>query len=106
MYVEVLWLADGLARIVVAITGGVFLPVPMIGMTRATDVHMRLAVVSVAVLWFADSVALGSRATNQELVAATAAYSAVMWERRAVYLFERRGMYHGRWIREDMDARP
>lgn len=58
--------------------GVVFLPVPMIIMTRATDVHMKLAVVSVAVLWFAVSDALGSRATNQALIAATAVYTAVL----------------------------
>ncbi len=50
----------------------------MIIMTFATDAHMRLVVVSVAVLRFAVSVALGSKATNQELIAATAACSAVL----------------------------
>jgi VIT1/CCC1 family predicted Fe2+/Mn2+ transporter len=71
-------LVDGLARIIVAITGGVFLLVPMVIMTWATDAHMRLIIVSVAVLWFAISVALVSKATNQELIGATAAYSAVL----------------------------
>jgi VIT1/CCC1 family predicted Fe2+/Mn2+ transporter len=75
---EVSRLVDGLARIIVAITGGVFLLVPMIIMTFATDAHMRLVVVSVAMLWFAVSVPLVSKATNQELIAATAAYSAVL----------------------------
>jgi len=75
---EVPWFVNGLARIIVAITGGVFLLVPMIIMTRATDVHMRLIVVSIAVLWFTVSVALCSTATNQELIAATAAYTAVL----------------------------
>jgi VIT1/CCC1 family predicted Fe2+/Mn2+ transporter len=71
-------LVDGLARIIVAITGGVFLLVPMIIMTWATDAHVRLIIVSIAVLWFAISVALVSKATNQELIGATAAYSAVL----------------------------
>jgi len=71
-------LVDRLARIIVAITGGVFLLVPMIIMTWVTDAHVRLIVVSVAVLWFAISVAVVSKATNQELIGATAAYSAVL----------------------------
>ncbi len=77
-HTEVSRLVNRLAWIIVAITGGVFLLVPMIIMTFATDAHMRLVVVSVAVLWFAVSVALVSKATNQELIAATAAYSAVL----------------------------
>ncbi len=75
---EVSRLVDGLARIIVAITGGVFLLVSMIIMTFATDAHMRLIIASVAVLWCAVSIALGSKVTNQELIAATAAYSAVL----------------------------
>jgi len=52
-HIELSRLVDGLAWIIVAITGGVFLLVPMILMTFATDTHMRLVIVSVAVLWFA-----------------------------------------------------
>lgn len=77
-HTEVSRLVNRLAWIIVAITGGVFLLVPMIIMTFATNAHMRLVVLSVAVLWFAVSVALVSKATNQELIAATAAYSAVL----------------------------
>jgi VIT1/CCC1 family predicted Fe2+/Mn2+ transporter len=71
-------IVDGLARIIVAITGGVFLLVPMVIMTWATDAHVKLIIVSVAVLWFAISVALVSNATNQELIGANMAYSAVL----------------------------
>jgi hypothetical protein len=69
---------DGFARILVATTGGVFLLVPMIIMTWVTNVHIRLIIVSVSVLWFAISIALTSKATNQELITATAAYTAVL----------------------------
>ncbi|KAF2669611.1 hypothetical protein BT63DRAFT_425287 [Microthyrium microscopicum] len=71
-------IVDGFARIIVAITGGVFLLVPMIIMTWVTNAHIRLIIVSVAVLWFAISIAVTSKATNQELMGATAAYTAVL----------------------------
>lgn len=115
---------DPLARIIVGITGGVFLLVPIIVMTFVGNPHWRLVVVSVAILWFAISVAVTSKvrvalfygipplkvshyfincqkakclslsartlegeaitnsistkATNQELLGATAAYTAVL----------------------------
>jgi hypothetical protein len=63
---------------VVAITGGIFLLIPMIIMTWVTNAHVRLIIVSVSVLWFAVSIAITSKATNQELIGATAAYTAVL----------------------------
>ncbi|KAF4624509.1 hypothetical protein G7Y89_g13664 [Cudoniella acicularis] len=69
---------DRLARVIVAITGGVFLLVPMIIMTFVQNAHLRLVVVSVAVVWFAVSVAVVSESSNQELIGATAAYTAVL----------------------------
>jgi hypothetical protein len=69
---------DRLARIIVAITGGVFLLVPMIIMTFVNSTNYRLIIVSVAVIWFSVSLALATNATNQELLGATAAYSAVL----------------------------
>jgi uncharacterized RDD family membrane protein YckC len=69
---------EGLARIIIAITGGLFLLVPMILMTFITSPHYRLIIVSVAVLWFSISLGIVSHATNQELLGATAAYTAVL----------------------------
>jgi hypothetical protein len=69
---------EGLARIIIAITGGVFLLVPMILMTFITSPHYRLIIVSVATLRFSISLGIVSHATNQELLGATAANTAVL----------------------------
>jgi hypothetical protein len=69
---------EGLARALVAITRGVFLLIPMVLMTFITCPHYRLIIVSVPVLWFSTSLGVVSHATNQELLGATAAYTAVL----------------------------
>jgi hypothetical protein len=50
----------------------------MIVMTFVHESRWRLVIVSIAVVWFAISVALASQASNQELLGATAAYTAVL----------------------------
>ncbi|KXX73044.1 hypothetical protein MMYC01_210089 [Madurella mycetomatis] len=69
---------DKLARLVVAIAGGAFLLAPMYGLTFMQTQRDRLITVGVFVVFFAVVVALASKATNQEVVGATAAYAAVL----------------------------
>jgi hypothetical protein len=71
-------IADSLARLVIAFVGGLFLLVPMIIMTFVEDSHERLIIVVASVIVFSLAVALTSVASNQELVAATAGYTAVL----------------------------
>ena len=68
---------ERLARIIAAITGGVFLLVLMIIMTFVTSAYYLLILVSVAVLWVSISIVVVTHATNQELLGATATYTAV-----------------------------
>lgn len=72
---------DTLARLIVGLVGCVFLLVPMTVMTFLPDGNMKLSsliVTIVAVVLFAMSIALGTKASNQELLTATAAYTAVL----------------------------
>ncbi|GAB1318642.1 hypothetical protein MFIFM68171_08852 [Madurella fahalii] len=69
---------DKLARLVVAIAGGAFLLAPMYGLTFMQTQRDKLITVGLFVVFFAVVVALASKATNQEVVGATAAYAAVL----------------------------
>lgn len=69
---------DKLARLVVAVAGGAFLLAPMYGLTFMQTQRDKLITVGLFVLFFAVVVALASKATNQEVVGATAAYAAVL----------------------------
>lgn len=64
-------------RLAVALAGGASMLVPMIIMSFASSVTERLIVVSVATIVFANFMALTS-ASKENVVAATAAYAAVM----------------------------
>lgn len=68
---------DRIKRFLFAITGGAALLVPMIIMTYKTSQHARLTVVSIAVVLFSLFMASTS-ASKENLVAATAAYAAVL----------------------------
>jgi VIT1/CCC1 family predicted Fe2+/Mn2+ transporter len=70
--------ADKLASVLVAFIGGAFLLAPMYNLTYVKDQKYQLISVVLWVLFFAISLALSSRATNQELLIATAAYAAVL----------------------------
>jgi VIT1/CCC1 family predicted Fe2+/Mn2+ transporter len=70
--------ADKLASILVAFLGGAFLLAPMYNLTYVHAQKYQLISVVLWVLFFAISLALSSRATNQELLIATAAYAAVL----------------------------
>lgn len=69
---------DMVARLLVAVTGGAFLLGPMYALTFMRAQRDRLVTVGLFVVVFAVVVELASKATNQEVVAATAAYSAVL----------------------------
>ncbi|KAF2094139.1 hypothetical protein NA57DRAFT_80556 [Rhizodiscina lignyota] len=69
---------DGFGRLIMAVLGGASLLVPMLIMTFFKSQTARLVTVSVAVLLFGIILSIGTRASNQELLAATAAYTAVM----------------------------
>lgn len=64
-------------RLIVALAGGAGMLAPMIIMAFATSRTARLLVVSLATLVFANFMALTS-ASKENVVAATAAYAAVM----------------------------
>lgn len=69
---------DVISRFLVAFVGGGALLAPMLIMTYHTSQSARLITVCVAVLVFGFLFAIGTRATNQEVLAASAAYAAVM----------------------------
>ena len=69
---------DTLARFIVAITGGLSLVVPMLVMRLGESLPKSLTTVSVAVLLFSTLTALMFKATNVEILAATATYAAVL----------------------------
>jgi hypothetical protein len=69
---------DILARLTVSLIGGAFLLVPMSILTFVKPPKYQLLTVALFVLVFAIAIALGSEATNHQLLAATAAYSAVL----------------------------
>jgi Na+(H+)/acetate symporter ActP len=62
----------------VALLGGAFLLGPMYALTYVRVQKYQLMTAVLFVLSFAILVALGSKASNQELLGATAAYSAVL----------------------------
>ena len=69
---------DNFARILFALMGGIFLLAPMVAMACITSTKYLLITTVLFVLLFAIILALSSKASNQELVAATAAYAAVL----------------------------
>ena len=69
---------DIFARVVIAIAGGLILLIPMIMMTFLTSHHARLIIVCCFVIMFAALIGIFTRATNQEVLAATAVYTAVL----------------------------
>jgi len=69
---------DVVPRFLVANIGGATLLVPMIIMSFATSRAAHLIVTCIFVLGFAFVFSISARATNQELLGATAAYAAVL----------------------------
>ena len=69
---------DVLARQIVAFLGGLCLVIPLIMMTFLTSVGARLAIVCCCVLLFSFFIGIATKASNQEVLGATAAYTAVL----------------------------
>lgn len=69
---------DRLVRFTIAITGGLFVVVPMIIMNIDESQVKSLVTVSVAVVVFALIVSFGVRVSNIETLVSTATYSAVL----------------------------
>ena len=69
---------DMFARAVMAIAGGLILLVPVILMTFLTAHHARLIIACCFVVMFAALIGIFTKATNQEVLAATAVYTAVL----------------------------
>jgi VIT1/CCC1 family predicted Fe2+/Mn2+ transporter len=75
---EVSVFVDRLTRFLVAMTGGIFLVVPMIIMTLHQSKAKSLITVSVCIVLFALITALGVRVSNVETLMSTATYAAVL----------------------------
>ncbi|MCJ1388813.1 hypothetical protein MMC18_001663 [Xylographa bjoerkii] len=71
-------LVDNLARLAIGVFGGAVLLAPMIIMVFNNSRNASLIITSVFVLFFASVLALGSTASNQEILIATAGYTAVL----------------------------
>lgn len=69
---------DHLARFLIAITGGLFLVIPMLVMAIDTSQKKSLITVSLSVLLFALTLSFGVRTTNVEALVSTATYAAVL----------------------------
>jgi hypothetical protein len=69
---------DTIARIIFGLSGGVLLLIPLIVLTFIKSTNYRLLAVSLFVLMFVALISVFSRASNQELAGATAAYAAVL----------------------------
>jgi VIT1/CCC1 family predicted Fe2+/Mn2+ transporter len=69
---------DHLARFIIAITGGLFLIVPMLIMAIDTSQKKSLITVSLAVFLFALALSFGVRTSNVEALVSTATYAAVL----------------------------
>lgn len=69
---------DRLARFSVALVAGVFLLVPMIVLSYVGRKKYVLATTCLFVVFFAGTMSLATRASNQELLTATATYAAVL----------------------------
>jgi hypothetical protein len=69
---------DHLARFLIAITGGLFLIVPMLIMAIETSQKKSLITVSLSVFLFALVLSFGIRTSNVEALVSTATYAAVL----------------------------
>ncbi len=75
---QILAYNDKINRFFVALFGGVAVVVPILIMSFSSSQTKSLITISVSVLLVALAIALLSKASNQELIMATAAYAAVL----------------------------
>jgi VIT1/CCC1 family predicted Fe2+/Mn2+ transporter len=69
---------ENAARVIFALVGGIFLLAPIILMTYIESRRYMLLTTCLFVLFVATTLALASKASNQELLGATTAYAAVL----------------------------
>ena len=69
---------DRLVRLIISLTGGFFVVVPMIIMSLSPSQVKSLVTVSVSVVMFALLVSFGYRVSNVETLISTATYAAVL----------------------------
>ena len=69
---------DKMARIIIAYMGGTILVLPLIMMTLFTSVAARLSIACSCVAVFSVLIGFFTKASNQEVLGATAAYTAVL----------------------------
>ena len=77
-YQNTAWLAECMSRFVVAILAGAFLVIPLIIMSYQSRNETHLITVSVFIVVFSLLVSLVSRASNEQTMAASAGYAAVL----------------------------
>lgn len=75
---EISIFVDTLARLIIAITGGACLIVPMVIMSLSPSEVKSLVTVSVAVVVFSLMLSFGTRVSNIETLVSTATYAAVL----------------------------
>ena len=71
-------LRGALARLMFAIIGGVIIIVPIFVLSEGNTPYKKLGVITVSIILFAIGIAVFSRAAPENLLAATAAYAAVL----------------------------
>lgn len=71
-------LAELITRFVVALLAGAFLVIPLIILSHQSSSETHLVTVSVCIVVFSLLVSLASKATNEQTMAASAGYAAVL----------------------------
>ncbi|KAN0112383.1 hypothetical protein V8E51_005334 [Hyaloscypha variabilis] len=69
---------DNIARLLVAVIGGLLVLVPMAALSYITSLHWILIAAFLFTFIFSVAVAVTSRASNDQVIAATAAYGAIL----------------------------
>ena len=71
-------LADIAARFLVALLAGIFLVIPLVILSFQSDPKAHLLTVSICIVVFSFLLSLGTKASNQETMVASAGYAAVL----------------------------
>ena len=71
-------IADKIARFLIALIVGLFLIVPLVILNYQNNPKAHLITVSLCIIIFLGIISLGSKASNQEIMVASAGYAAVL----------------------------
>ena len=77
-YQNTTYLAEVITRFVIAILAGAFLVVPLIVLSHQSSNKSHLITVSVCIVVFSLLISLASKASNEQTMAASAGYAAVL----------------------------